>query len=45
MPSDMRMIGPLLYDSKMIFEDLLASWENGSWKAGIQGETSISPCW
>jgi len=38
MPSGMRMIGHLLYDSKMIFEDLLASWENGSWKVGIQGE-------
>jgi len=38
MPSDMRMIGHLLYDSKMIFEDLLASWESGSWKVGIQGE-------
>ena len=32
------LIGRLLYDSKMIFEDQLASLENDSRKVGTQGE-------
>ena len=39
------LIGRLLYDSKMIFEDQLASLEHDSKAHGTQGARSTLPCW
>jgi hypothetical protein len=39
------LIGRLLYDSKMIFEDQLAALETDSRKVGTQGRKSTSRCW
>ena len=38
------LIGRLLYESKLLFEDQLAALEADSKKSGTQGETSILPC-
>ena len=39
------LIGRLLYDSKMIFEDQLAALENDSKIKARKGRKSISRCW
>jgi hypothetical protein len=39
------LIGRLLYDSKMIFEDQLAALEADSKRSARRGRGSISPCW
>ncbi len=39
------LIGRLLYDSKMIFEDQLAQLESDSKRMGTQAKKSTLPCW
>ncbi|MEZ5597385.1 MAG: GTP-binding protein [Pseudomonadales bacterium] len=39
------LIGRMLYEAQMIFEDQVATLRNDSKRQGTQGEILISPCW